>query len=239
MSKVKYKTYPNALKNGANQYRAVMVPDETVGLKGLIETMSYHHSTLTTADMYAFFEDFKQAIMRMLLDGKRVNTDLVNFSLSIKGNFDGADDYFDPNRHEVVILVRPNSDFQKLLQIQTTLEKQRATPPKPEVNSYTNMYNGAANNMLSPTHTARLEGYNLTFDLADPQQGVFFLAANGNVNAAGIERRADEISLVTTSQIIFRTPDDLPAGPYRVEVRAIFGNDDLRSGSLKQTLSVS
>ena len=238
MSKLKYKTYPNDFLNGANQYRASMVSDETIGLEDLFEVMNYHHSTLTIADMYAFFADFKQAVMRVLLDGKRINTDLMNFKLSMRGNFDGPNDYYDPNRHELVILIRPNNDFQEALRIHDNLEKQRATSPQPEIDDYFNLHKDATNALLSPSHTARLEGYNLAFKPDDPRQGVFFLAANGNVNAAGIEVRAEEISLVTSTKVILRVPDDLPAGPYKIEIRAIFGNNDLRSGTLKQTLQV-
>ncbi|HRV94266.1 MAG TPA: DNA-binding domain-containing protein [Anaerolineae bacterium] len=53
----------------------------------------------------------RQQRLRVLLDGKRINTDLMTFKLSLRGNFDGPDDYYDSKRHELVILIRPDSDF--------------------------------------------------------------------------------------------------------------------------------
>ncbi|MCB9078873.1 MAG: DUF4469 domain-containing protein [Anaerolineaceae bacterium] len=236
MPKLKYKTYPNDFMNGANQYRANMIADETISLDQLFEMMRANNPALTTAEMHTFFVDFKQAVMRALLDGKRINTDLMSFKLSLRGNFDGPDDYYDSKRHELVILIRPDSDFQDLFRLQATLEKQRTNLRQPEITSYTNMCKGAANELLSPGHTARLEGNNLAFDEDDPRQGVFLLAANGNV--AGIEVRAEEISLVTSTKIIFRVPDGLIPGPYKLELRAIFGKDKMRIGVLGTILQV-
>ena len=39
-------------------------------------------------------------------------------------------------------------------------------------------------------------------------------------------------------EIIFRTPDDLTPGPYKVEMRAIFGKDKMRIGVLGTILQV-
>ncbi|HRV92722.1 MAG TPA: DNA-binding domain-containing protein [Anaerolineae bacterium] len=238
MPKLKYKTHPNDFKNGANQYRANMMADETIDLDQLFEMMRANNPALTTAEMHIFFANFKQTVLRALLDGKRINTDLMSFKLSLRGNFDGPDDYYDSKRHELVILIRPDSDFQDLLRLQATLEKQRTSLRQPEITGYTNMRKGASNDLLSPSHTARLEGNNLAFDEDDPRQGVFLLPANGNINVTGVEVRAEEISLVTPTKIIFRVPDDLLPGPYRIEVRAVFGKEDLRSGILNQTLTV-
>ena len=238
MPKLKYKTHPNDFKNGANQYRANMMADETIDLDQLFEMMRANNPALTTAEMHIFFANFKQTVLRALLDGKRINTDLMSFKLSLRGNFDGPDDYYDSKRHELVILIRPDSDFQDLLRLQATLEKQRTSLRQPEITGYTNMRKGASNDLLSPSHTARLDGNNLAFDEDDLRQGVFLLPANGNVNIAGVEVRAEEISLVTPTKIIFRVPDDLLPGPYRIEVRAVFGKEDLRSGIFNQTLTV-
>ena len=117
VSNVKYKTYPNGFLNGEEQYRASMVSETTISLDELFEMMSYHHSTLTVADMKAFHTVFKQAILRALLEGKRIQTDLMTFKLSMRGNFDGPEDYYDPKRHELVILIRPNSDFQDMFRL--------------------------------------------------------------------------------------------------------------------------
>jgi hypothetical protein len=238
MGKIKYKLYPNLLTNDADKYRAVMDLNKTSDLKDLINFMSFRHSSITTADMMAFIEDFNQAIVRMLLDGKRVNTELLIFSMSIKGNFNGSDDQFDPSRHELAIRIRPTRAFKEKLKIEASMEKQRAVAPRPVLDRYYNLHQGDPDTVLSPTHTGRIKGHNLSFDQTDDQQGLFILPANGNGLLTNGDVRVAEISLVTSGQVIFRVPEDLPPGSYRLEVRARRGTSDLRSGILKDTLLV-
>jgi len=237
VSNVKYKTYPNGFLDGEELYRASMVSDTTISLDELFEIMSFHHSTLTVADMQAFHTVYKQAILRALLEGKRIQTDLMSFKLSMRGNFNGPEDSYDPKRHELVILIRPNSDFQDIIRLMASPEKQRATTRQPELHKYVNLRKGASNTILSPSYNARVEGYNLSFKDEDPQQGLFLIATSGHTNA-GTEIRLEDLSLATSTKIIFRTPDDLIPGPYKLEMRAIFGKDTMRIGVLGTILQV-
>ncbi|MCB0168533.1 MAG: DUF4469 domain-containing protein [Anaerolineae bacterium] len=237
VSNIKYKTYPNDFLDGEELYRASIVSGNTITLDELFETMSFHHSTLTVADMQAFHTVYKQAILRALLEGKRIQTDLMSFKLSMRGVFNGPEDYFDPKRHELVILIRPDSDFQDLVRLMANFEKQRAIKPQPELHKYINLRKGASNTVLSPSYNGRIEGYNLSFNEDDPQQGLFLIATSGHTNA-GIEIRLEDLSLATSTKIIFRTPDDLIPGPYKVEMRAIFGKDKMRIGVLGTILQV-
>jgi hypothetical protein len=80
---------------------------------------------------------------------------------------------------------------------------------------------------------ALLTGYRLRYDPADPDQGIFLLAADGT--ATRVERfiklMPGAVSLITPA---------LPAGTYTLEVRAnVSGNGDIRSGQLKVPLTVS
>ena len=237
VSNIKYKTYPNDFLEGEELYRASIVSDNTITLEELFETMSFHHSTLTVADMHAFYTVFKQGILRSLLEGKRIQTDLMTFKLSMRGVFNGPEDYYDPKRHELVILIRPDSDFQDLVRVRANFEKQRAIKPQPELHKYINLRKGVSNSVLSPSYNGRLEGYNLSFNEDDPPQGLFLIAANGHTNAS-TEIRLEDLSLATSTKIIFRTPDDLTPGPYKVEMRAIFGKDKMRIGVLGTILQV-
>jgi hypothetical protein len=49
----------------------------------------------------------------------------------------------------------------------------------------------------------------------------------------------EEIALLVERELIFRVPDDLPAGTYKIEVRRRFGKTRLSSGSLEDLLTVS
>jgi hypothetical protein len=48
----------------------------------------------------------------------------------------------------------------------------------------------------------------------------------------------EDYSRITKGEITFRVPDDLPPGDYKLEVRALFGKQDVRTGTYKHTLQV-
>ena len=58
----------------------------------------------------------------------------------------------------------------------------------------------------------------LSFNEDDPPQGLFLIAANGHTNAS-TEIRLEDLSLATSTKIIFRTPDNLtPAVTPRIRL---------------------
>ena len=235
----KYKLHPNPLKNGENKYRAYVAFDGTLGLDQLVDLMEFRSSTITKADTLAVLEEYHRAIIRAILDGKQVSTDLILFTASMQGNFDSEDDLFDASRHTLVVRARPTSRFKQQITTEARFKKVIATEPAPLLKTYHNLYNGSDDMTLSPSHTAQIKGRYLSFNPNDPQQGLFVVPQqNGTPPADPTPIRVEELSRHTSREIIFRVPDGLPAGDYKLEVRAIFGNDDLRTGAFKQTLTV-
>jgi hypothetical protein len=51
--------------------------------------------------------------------------------------------------------------------------------------------------------------------------------------------RVEDVAQLTNRELIFRVPDDLAAGHYKVEVRCRFGKNSLRIGRLEEELMVS
>jgi hypothetical protein len=103
------------------------------------------------------------------------------------------------------------------------------------VDRYTNLHNSDPNTVLSPTHMGRLKGDKLRFDPADPEQGLFLVPqANGSDPI-----RVEDLARLTDREIIFRVPDAVPAGEYKIEVRRRFGQTRLASGMLEDLLTVS
>ena len=87
---------------------------------------------------------------------------------------------------------------------------------------------------------ARLDGDKLRFDPADPEQGVFLIPmANGDgLLADRTPIRVADYAQLTNPSLIFRVPDDLPAGAYKLEVRRRFGQTRLATGTLENMLVV-
>lgn len=97
---------------------------------------------------------------------------------------------------------------------------------------YYNYNDETGGGVLTPGGMARLNGYRLKFDPADPAQGIFLIAANSSVT------RVEIVGRNMPNELIFLTPPGLTPGQYRLEVRACFGPNHLRSGQLQELLTV-
>jgi hypothetical protein len=72
-------------------------------------------STVVKADILSVLEDYHSAIENMVLEGMNVNTPGANYSVSIKGIFDGQADTYDPSRHQVSPSTNPGRRFRKAI----------------------------------------------------------------------------------------------------------------------------
>jgi hypothetical protein len=236
----KIKFVPHSLNEEEETYHAVIEHTETLTQEDILDEMEWHSSTLTKTDMLAFLESNNQTIVRALLLGKRVVTDMVHYKLTAKGTFneDG-----EPVNGAEEAQIGASVSLGPLLRREVnnntvTLERGQASKPRPRVDRYINLHNGDPNTVLSPTHTARLKGDKLRFDPADPEQGIFLVPqSSGSDPLSPI--RVEEIALLAEKEIIFRVPDTVPAGTYKIEVRRRFGKTRLGSGTLEDLLTVS
>jgi hypothetical protein len=236
----KIKFVPHSLNEEEETYHAVIEHTETLTQADILNEMEWHSSTLTKTDMLAFLESNNRTIVRALLLGKRVVTDMIHYKLTAKGTFN--EDGEPVNGTEGPIICASVS-LGPLLRREVTnatvsVERRPASKPRPRVDRYINLHNGDPNTALSPTHMARLKGDKLRFDPADPEQGIFLVPqSNGSDPLSPI--RVEEIALLTEREIIFRVPDDLLAGTYKIEVRRRFGQTRLSSGTLEELLTLS
>ena len=236
--KIAYKLHPNPVRKEQGYYRAMIEPARTLNLEDIIAEMEFRHSSLTPADMVGLFRDFNHTVLKRLLEGDNINTGLIIFSLSLRGNFIDDKDKFDPKRHHLRVCVKPTRKFQRTVKSRARLTKKAGVTPRPQLSHYINQHGSDPNTVLTPTYTAKLKGHHLAFDQNDPRQGLFIVPVKGDGPLTTETIRVEHYSLATKSQLIFRVPDDLPPGAYMLEMRAIFGVEDLRSGSYHQTLHV-
>jgi hypothetical protein len=153
-------------------------------------------------------------------------------SLSIRGNFEGPMDGFDPNRHQLMIIIRPTRSFQREVKGKAQIRQQETNVPVPKPLKYSNPNNGDAGNTLTPGGGATLHGHRLQVEQDDPDQGVFLVPADESPT------RVEVILRNTARELIFLVPGDLPPGEYQVQVRARFGNETIRTGTYEQMLVV-
>ncbi len=231
---IKYVLLENNLTTDPDDYLARVQPVGTADMEAIIERIIQQGSTVTRADIVSVLEDYHTAIENLVLEGMNVNTPLANFSVSIKGVFDGPTDNFDPSRHQLTPIVSPGSRLRKVLRERGRVEKQETVTPTPNPQVYTDMNSGERNSMLTPGGMGQVVGHRLKFDPSDPEQGIFFIAEDGT------ETRVSIVGRNKPGELMFLVPDGLAAGEYTLEVRAVLRKGkELRTGKLDAVLTVA
>lgn len=231
---VNYVLQKNPLSTDADNYFARVCPIGTIDIEEVIERMVQQGSTVTRADIVSVLEDYHTVIGNLLLEGHNVNTPMANFSLSIKGVFQGIGDVFDPPRHRLRAVVTAGTRLRKLVKEQGQVTKQETITPRPSPLDYVDLNSGERNGHLTPGGLGHIIGHRLKFDPTDPDQGIYFIAEDGS------ETRVTIIGQNKPGELIFLVPDGLTTGKYRLEVRAVLkGSKSVRRGRLDKTLTVS
>jgi len=226
--------YPNNLTQDPNDYYAVVQPAHIRSNKDIADRIVAMGSTVTRADILSVLNDRDEAVRAMLLDGDRVNTSLVSLYVTIKGVFDGPTAPFDSSCHQFALVSIPTRDLTQWVQVNSRAQQVSADRPEPEPLRFIDVATGEMDSVLTPNSVANIIGRRLKFDASDPQQGVFFVAADGAASPAPM------IAKNSPSELIITTPAGLAAGNYTLEVRAILpGNTEMRTGQLPFTLTVS
>ena len=231
---IKYVLQENNLTTDPDDYMARVQPVGTVGMEEIIARMIQQGSTVTRADIVSVLEDYHTAIENLVLEGMNVNTPLANFSVSIKGVFQGATDGFDPSRHQLYAVVLAGTLLRKALRERGQAVKQEAVKPAPSLLDYVDLNSGERNGPLTPGGMGQIIGHRLKFDPDDTAQGIFFIAEDGT------ETRVSVVGRNKPGELMFLVPDGLASGEYRLEVRAVSrGSHDIRTGALEATLTVA
>jgi hypothetical protein len=228
---IEYILIENRTLLASGKFTARVRAAKTADYEAVIDHMVQRGSTVSRADIVSVLEDFCGTVEMLTLDGFNVNTPVANFHLSIQGTFDGPMDGFDPSRHRLAVRVGPGRRVRKTIPARAQITKAYVGDTVPLPKQYRDSRSQTENDRLTPGGTGWLLGKELTFDRADAQQGLFFVAA------AGTATRVEEVTKNTGSEVLFLVPS-LPAGVYTLEVRALFGSEDLRTGVLKASLTV-
>lgn len=227
-----YIVLENHLTTDPDDYMAVVQPSGTATQEDVIEHIIQRGSTVTRADIVSVIEDYSASIIYMVLDGKNVNTPLANFGASIKGVFDGKGDSFDPGRHQLKGAISAGKRYRKEVRGKGRTNKAEAHLPTPNPEEYNDLNTRERNGVLTAGGMGQFIGHRLKFDPADANQGIFFVAEDGNAT------RVEIVGRNKPAELMFTVPA-LASGDYRVEVRAaVHGGTEVRTGALPATLTV-
>ena len=112
------------------------------------------------------------------------------------------------------------------------MERYVPDPAVPNPLTYIDTATGERNGLVTPGWEGRLIGRRLQFDPADPEQGIFYIAADGTPT------RVEAVGWNKDRHLMFIVPA-LAAGDYGLEVRALVGSRGLCSGALGAVLQVN
>jgi hypothetical protein len=230
---IHYVLFENKLTSAPDDYMARVQPTGTAELDDVIDRMIDMGSTVGKADAFSVLEDYYSAIESMVLEGKNVNTPAANYKASIRGVFDGPEDSFDPERHQLRGAVSSGKRFRDTIEEHGEPVKREAVKPRPNPLEYIDFTHEASNSTLTPGGMGQVVGHRLKFDPTDEAQGIFFVAEDGT------ETKVAVVGRNKPAELIFMVPDSLTAGQYTLEVRAVLPmRDDLRVGVLDASLVV-
>jgi hypothetical protein len=228
-----YSLIRNRLVNGDDVYSARVKPAGSIPEDTIIDEMLGSGTMATRTDIIGVDSLHSQTILRWLKRGYCVKTGLVNFSISIRGNFDGKKAIFDPAQHQLVVTVSPGPLLESLDFVIESATRIDSPSHAPNPADLTDHESGTKNQKLTRGGTAQLEGRRLRFDQADPNQGIFFM------NGQGGEIRVEQIMDHKPSTIWFKVPAGPTPGTYRLEVRTGNGSEDnIISGRLPVPLTI-
>lgn len=187
-------------------------------------------TTLTYEAIIAACQLREDTIIAALLEGYTVNTNTARYRLSIKGVFAAITDYFDPRRHRAQIKITAGKRLKKAVK-QARMQKVAARDQEPRPLDYYDHGSETRNISITPFSGATLHGFRLKVDLAQPDEGIFFVAADRSAT------RVTQVMDNSPRRLIFMVPELAP-GDYTLQIRARFGAD-LRTGVLFDTLTVA
>jgi hypothetical protein len=202
----------------------------TITFEKLVDEVANRNTTVAKSEVLSVLEDFFETVEEALQDGDTVVTPHTVLRPSIQGNFDSATDEFDPQRHKIIVRISPGKRLRKAMR-DVDVRKVEWDPPHPRPLTWYDVATEMQYGPITPGGDGHIIGSGLRFDPDDPRQGVFFIAADGTAT------RAENMVLNTPGLLTLHNPM-LPAGPYRIEVRALVNNHEVRAGQIDAIMTV-
>jgi hypothetical protein len=239
-----YKLHPNNFTNGSNRFKAIVQSQGTATHEDVLNHMRALGSNVNQADSNAVIQNYFSSVWACLLEGRTVNTPFLNYKATIRGNFVDETDSFDPDRHQIEVSISPGVQCRRAMrQAQAQMQKQETIELLPGLLAFYDVNSGQRNSTVTPGGLGRLTGRRLKFQAEDPNQGIFFVAADPlsglPLPDANGSHRVEVIGKNAPSELMFMVPGDLTPGSYRLEVRSLTTAGESRTGALKTRLTVS
>lgn len=228
-----YALHRNYLTEGEDDYTAIPQSSTNKKIEDIIKQITIPGSILKETECVAVIHQFLRAIGTNLGEGTGFISEYLRVNPGFSGVFEGLDDQFDPQRHQLEIHANAGPAWKSEIEA-VELQKVDGDPRKPEIKSIYEWDEGSSGR-ITPNEPFDIFGKMLKVDLAAKDEGVYFVpTGNGQkvYKAAFVRENLPR-------KVSIRIPKDLPAGAYRLEVRnRIMTNKSLRIGAYEKLLIV-
>lgn len=231
---LKYALYRNHLTKGEHDYTGVPQSLENKKIEDIIHQITVPGSILKETECVAVIHDFFKAISTNLKEGYGFISEYIRIQPTISGVFNGVNDQFDPQRHQVLIGIIANGEFKDAVG-ELILEKVAGKVRQPEINSVYDLKSQQSDAVLTSGHMIEVRGAKLKFDNAVVDEGVFLINMSDNS-----EVKIAQVHVNLPGKLFAMLPDNLPAGSYSLEIRnRLNGIKNLVRGNFTKKLIVN
>ena len=173
---IQYKVIQNYLTNPPS-YTARPVAQNTLDYDALAAQIHLHNPTIPAAVAKAVLEAFREEVIRQLADGNTINlSGFISFVTTLPARLDLPTDDLPPDC--VDVKARPSVVLKQDVVQQAEYERLPYSKKSPDIGGAYDTKT-KLQNWIRPDYGFRLDGSNISFDEADPTQGVFLTDADG------------------------------------------------------------
>lgn len=233
--KLKYTLNENYLVAGEDVYTAYAHDVNTHDMAEIVRRMEEKGNLVTDVDIQAVLRAFFNEVENITAEGGSVNTELFNTGFSIQGLFEGANDSFDPSRHQVKVNFQTGRAIKEIIP-QIHLEKMTSASIAPMILEVKDATSESVNSLLTSGGAITIIGSMLKVQGDHPSNGVYLIDSNAVRYKANIIVTNLPSSLVVILPVV--SPEE-----YTLEIVTQFSGGgetlrDSRKGSFKKTLRV-
>ena len=207
----------NNLTAAPNDLVAQTVNVRTLGVDDIYKRILKRNPGLGLSQLQASTEEVFEEICTAVEQGFGVNTPLINIQLSIAGVFHGANDNFDPKRHQVKTNISAGVRMRKATASIKT-QKVLAHEPVPHISEVHDVLSDTVNELLTPGGVIQIWGGRLKLVLENPENGIFLTGEQGETVKLNV------VVENKPARLIAMIPADLQSGTYALEVRSTHGS---------------
>jgi len=178
----------------------------------VINEMMRRNAGLSRQAIEAVLSLLNEVVLSKLKEGYRVNLDLVNLALVIKGTFAHEQARFEKDQHQVKMQANEGKAATRALNDYVPKRSKKTTNRAPKLEVYTDLFT-KNKELLTPGAIGTVTGFYLKYSPDDPEQGLFLVDAHEQYY------RVTQVAENQPRKITFQVPKTLPAGTYHFEIK--------------------